>query len=225
MSDFLDRLTSRSLAKTANLRPRLQPIFDVTPAIPEAPVSSTPQAHSKTAGEVVHQMRTVTDETVERRIVNETRATEITQVTEISKENVFEANPNPARETPPPRASEDLVPVRPASLAARESQPTLRHPALPPSPVQPPPSAITQVLQFLPERPPIPVSALNPPPFKSSPAIETRQQEPEPRSPDIEIHIGRVEVRAQFAAAPAKREVPKPKGPALTLDQYLEGRR
>lgn len=225
MSDFLDRLATRSLSGKHNLRPRLMPLFDAPPLAPEEPTTYNPARSSRTVEEVVRQIRPVVEETVVQNTATETCVTHVTRH-EISHENSSwtEAasetevpNPSqPAREFTEPRPavspqSPEILPGRPAPLL----------PTLAPAPT----SAITQVVQLLPERSPLPPSVLPASPFKSSSPIEARRPEPEPKTPDIEIHIGRVEVRAQFSAAPAKREAPKPKAPGVTLDQYLEGRR
>jgi len=226
MSDFLDSLATRSLGGGSNLRPRLQPIFDTNPFVPNEPAITTPLARRQSAEEVVHQLRSVTEETVERRVVSETHTTQLTDVTEISteKSSVTKAIPGPEAPKESHRAEEPVL-AKPVVASKPEPQPLQARASSEPSVLVSPPT-LTQVLQILPERPATPPSAIVPPPFKSTSAVEARRQESEPKAPDIEIHIGRVEVRAQFAAAaPAKREAPKPKGPAVTLDQYLEGRR
>lgn len=225
MSDFLDSLAARSLNVRPNLRPRLQPSFEANPFSPDEPTPTRVSPTARPIEETVRQMRTVTEETVERRSVMENHTSHIDHVTEVFRERTLEsdlvAEPTkrygsaPSPEVSAPRE----VSVKLMAESVKERS------VVPPSALAPPASTLTQVLQILPERPATPPSALPSPPVKASPMVEVRQQEIAPREPDIEIHIGRVEVRAQFAAAPAKREEPKPKEPAMTLDKYLEGRR
>jgi hypothetical protein len=57
-----------------------------------------------------------------------------------------------------------------------------------------------------------------------TPAVAFRDggQAPVSDEPTIQVTIGRVEIRATVAPAPARKPVPRP--PAMSLDEYLKRR-
>lgn len=225
MSDFLDRLAARSAVGKPNLRPRLMPRFDASPLTPEESFERpTPTVRAAVPPEeIVRKVRQTPAEAVEPRSVTEVHEQHFTTVEKVS-ERLTEIDRETVTER---RVDHEILEAR----AEREPAAAFERPVAPVAPrlrevPETPVSAVTQVVRMLPEKPaPTPAAVAKMVPGVAAPLPVEYRSEAAPRTPDVEIHIGRVEVRAQFAPAPAKRETTKPKAPSLSLDQYLEGRR
>jgi hypothetical protein len=221
MSDLLSRMISRASGAASPVEPLRASRYE-----PQLPLVAPPPAEPSAVRHVVEQLAPV----------------QVTKAREIREEDVREVSPpqsvaeRPREEPAPPRPSLRPVAASGSRAPVRERERVIQSPPAPVTRIEPhevridatertsPNHTETRVAESA--QPAAPTQTAAPPaPPPAAPRIDTIARDL-PRSFDIEITIGHIELRMAPPPRPAAHPKPRPRAaqPRLSLDDYLRRR-
>jgi hypothetical protein len=226
MADFLSRLAERTLGSAEVVRPRIAPLFaaGVGPPLDESPEQNVTDVEPQRQWPTPLVGPVLVDGP--RRAASETSSTTPRGVPDVQAE----ASNERATEEPGPALSERVSPRLAAAPSDVEMRPRDAVTARAVRQVEPPLLLPRRHALSDPSAPTVATRASAPPAaFGSSDFPSAEGPPPAVRAPlpapTVRVTIGRVEVRAVFAAPEAPRPAPEAPPPSLNLDEYLKQRR
>jgi hypothetical protein len=231
MTDFVDRLLGRTAG--APIRPLLPTLYepltrgDVDDALPMGVFTDAPGTeHATDSGAAAS--RSAPEPTRALAAAPESPApSPIAHKTVVEAPRRTEQPPAASRQTAPTTSTPAAIPQGRVAAEPVERRISLERPDSPgPQPSGLPPAAPPPAHRAVPAGPAPAPTAINERPAQGPNVFQQRfvSTRDRIREPDVQISIGRVEIKASAPTAQAPRRADAPRRPQLTLDDYLKSR-